>query len=117
MEEDHAAEQQDDLESMIAHMRAEALKRGKDWLCAKMEDESREPTEDTTSPPEKTPERAALPPQKPSRRRRAEGKQASNPTKKARVVIQNAEVEAAASPTEGGTSAPAEGEHISAIIK
>ncbi|KAJ1166419.1 hypothetical protein NDU88_006823 [Pleurodeles waltl] len=120
MEEDHAAEQQDDLESMIAHMRAEALKRGNDWLRTKMEDKSREPTErmeDTTSPPEKTPERAALPPQKPSRRRRAEGKQASNPTKKARVVIQNAEVEAAASPTEGVTSAPAEGEHISAIIK
>ncbi|KAJ1164476.1 hypothetical protein NDU88_004913 [Pleurodeles waltl] len=29
---------QDDLEKMVAHMRAETLKLGKDWLCAKMED-------------------------------------------------------------------------------
>ncbi|KAJ1119152.1 hypothetical protein NDU88_007338 [Pleurodeles waltl] len=123
MEEDHAAEQQDDLEGMITHMRAEALRRGKDWLRAKMEDKNKEPAErieDTTAPPvpsDKTPERASLPPQKPSRRRRSEGKQASKPTKKARVVIQNAEGEAAATPVDSRPSAPAEGEHISAIIK
>ncbi|KAJ1140935.1 hypothetical protein NDU88_007272 [Pleurodeles waltl] len=123
MEEDHAAEQQDDLESMIAHMRAEALRRGKDWLRAKMEDKNKDPAErieDTTAPPgpsEKTPERATLPPQKPSRRQRSEGKQASKPTKRARVVIQTAEDEAAATPADNRPSTPAEGEHISAIIK
>ncbi|KAJ1120226.1 hypothetical protein NDU88_008458 [Pleurodeles waltl] len=31
MEEDQVVEQQDYLERMIGHMRAEALKRGKDW--------------------------------------------------------------------------------------
>ncbi|KAJ1091969.1 hypothetical protein NDU88_005083 [Pleurodeles waltl] len=53
MEEDQVVEQQDDLERMIAHMRAEALKRGKDWLRAKMEDKSVESTEreeETTVP-------------------------------------------------------------------
>ncbi|KAJ1099835.1 hypothetical protein NDU88_004930 [Pleurodeles waltl] len=122
MEEDQAVEQLDDLEKMIVHMRVEAMRRGKDWLRAKVEDKSREPTErdgDTTAPPglsDNAAERASLPPQKPGRRR-SERKQANKPTKKARVVIQNAEDEAAATPVDSRLSAPAEGEHISAIIK
>ncbi|KAJ1160955.1 hypothetical protein NDU88_001444 [Pleurodeles waltl] len=114
MEEDQAVEQQDDLEKMIAHMRAEAMRRGKDWLSAKMEDKGREPAErdeDTTAPPglaDNAAERTPLPPQKPGRRRRSEGKQANKPTKKARVVILNTEDETAATPVDSRLSAPAE---------
>ncbi|KAJ1081524.1 hypothetical protein NDU88_001706 [Pleurodeles waltl] len=125
IEEDQVVEQQDDLERMIAHMRAEALKRGKDWLCAKMEEKSMETTEreeETTAPASLTDkagatERASLPPQKPGRQQRSEGKQARKPTKKARVVIQSTEDETALTPEASRPSAPAEGEHISAIIK
>ncbi|KAJ1178645.1 hypothetical protein NDU88_003888 [Pleurodeles waltl] len=106
---------------MIAHMRAEALRRGKDWLRAKMEDRSREPAErveDTTAPPGLADNSAERPPpQKPGRRRRSEGKQASKPTKKARIVIQTTDDETAAKPVDSRPSAPAEGEHISAIIE
>ncbi|KAJ1109064.1 hypothetical protein NDU88_006433 [Pleurodeles waltl] len=38
MEEIILEDQQDDLERMLAQMRSEALKRGKDWLRKKMED-------------------------------------------------------------------------------
>ncbi|KAJ1160367.1 hypothetical protein NDU88_000869 [Pleurodeles waltl] len=38
MEEVDVGDHQDDLEKMLAHMRAEALRRGKDWLRAKMEE-------------------------------------------------------------------------------
>ncbi|KAJ1211655.1 hypothetical protein NDU88_007012 [Pleurodeles waltl] len=110
---------------MIAHMRAEALKRGKDWLRAKMEDKSMEATErkeETTAPASLTDkagvtERASLPPQKPGRRQRSEGKQARKPTKKARVMILSTEDETAVTTEASRPRAPAEGEHISAIIK
>ncbi|KAJ1101470.1 hypothetical protein NDU88_006538 [Pleurodeles waltl] len=36
MEEDQVVEQQDDLERMLVQMRAEALKRGKDWQRVKV---------------------------------------------------------------------------------
>ncbi|KAJ1080830.1 hypothetical protein NDU88_001019 [Pleurodeles waltl] len=125
MEEDQVVEQQDNLERMIAHMRAEALKRGKDWLRAKMEDKSIEATEheeETTVAASLTDkagvtERASLPPQKPGRRQRTDGKQTRKPTKKANVVIQNTEGETAVTPEASRPRAPAEGEHISAIIK
>ncbi|KAJ1151287.1 hypothetical protein NDU88_004070 [Pleurodeles waltl] len=123
MEEDQVVEQQEDLERMIAHMRAEALKRGKDWLRAKMEDKSMELTEredETTTPTsltDKAAERALLPPQKPGRRQRSEGKQERKPTKKVRVVIQSTEDETTVTPEASRPRALAEGEHISAIIK
>ncbi|KAJ1139677.1 hypothetical protein NDU88_006044 [Pleurodeles waltl] len=123
MEEDQVVEQQDDLERMIAHMRAEALKRGKDWLRAKMEDKSLEPAERkevTTAPTslaDKAAEQAPLPPEKPGRRQRSEGKQSRKPNKKARVVIQSTDDATAATPEASRPRAPAEGEHINAIIK
>ncbi|KAJ1149073.1 hypothetical protein NDU88_001891 [Pleurodeles waltl] len=45
MEEDQIVKQQDDLEKIIAHMRAAALKHGKDWLRAKIEDKGGESQE------------------------------------------------------------------------
>ncbi|KAJ1131310.1 hypothetical protein NDU88_009648 [Pleurodeles waltl] len=114
MEEDQVVEQQDDLERMIAHMRAEALKRGKDWLRAKMEDKNMEPTEredETTAPTsltDKAAERASLPPQKPGRRQRSEGKQARKPTKKARAVFQSTDDETTVTPEASRPRAPAE---------
>ncbi|KAJ1185803.1 hypothetical protein NDU88_002590 [Pleurodeles waltl] len=125
MEEDQVVEQQDDLERMIAHMRAEALKRGKDWLRAKMEDKGVESIEhevETTAPASLTDkagttERTSPPPQKPGKQQRSEGKPARKSTKKARVVVQSTEDETSVTPEASRPRAPAEGEHISAIIK
>ncbi|KAJ1163644.1 hypothetical protein NDU88_004099 [Pleurodeles waltl] len=125
MEEDQVVEQQDDLERMIAHMRAEALKCGKDWLRAKMEEKGEErqntdipnasdphlvtDTNDRGSPP---------PPQKASKRQRTEGKPAKKTPKKARGTDRPTGAPSTREPAE--ISMPhtsAEGEHISAIIK
>ncbi|KAJ1117459.1 hypothetical protein NDU88_005659 [Pleurodeles waltl] len=38
MEEVEVGDHQDDLDKMLAHMRAEDLRRGNDWLRAKMEE-------------------------------------------------------------------------------
>ncbi|KAJ1137775.1 hypothetical protein NDU88_004171 [Pleurodeles waltl] len=96
MEEDQVVEQQDDLEKMIAHMRAEALKRGKDWLRAKMEDKGGESQErevvlsaplsliDNAGATEHT----TPPQQKENKRHRSEGKPARKPAKRAKVMVQ-----------------------------
>ncbi|KAJ1116822.1 hypothetical protein NDU88_005027 [Pleurodeles waltl] len=42
MEEVDVGDPQDDLERMLAQMRAEALRHGKDWLRAKMEERDTE---------------------------------------------------------------------------
>ncbi|KAJ1179520.1 hypothetical protein NDU88_004754 [Pleurodeles waltl] len=42
MEDTEMSEQQDDLKIMLAQMRAEALKRGKDWLRTNMEESASE---------------------------------------------------------------------------
>ncbi|KAJ1105405.1 hypothetical protein NDU88_002811 [Pleurodeles waltl] len=125
MEEDQVVEQQDDIERMIAHMRAAALKRGKDWLCAKMEDKGEESGEhdleatalSSLADDAGIAERISPPPQKASKRQRSEGKPAMKTAKKTRVVVQSTEEDTSASPESSISQAPAEGEHISAIIK
>ncbi|KAJ1139948.1 hypothetical protein NDU88_006309 [Pleurodeles waltl] len=125
MEEDQVVEQQDDLERMIAHMRAEALKRGNDWLRAKMEEKGEEiQSQDLSAPalPTLADETGVAggispPPQKVNKRQRTEGKPARKTTKKARDMVLTTEEHTTASPASGILRAPAEGEHISAIIK
>ncbi|KAJ1207461.1 hypothetical protein NDU88_002852 [Pleurodeles waltl] len=110
---------------MIAHMRAEALKRGKAWLCAKMVntgEESRAQVLEATAlanlPDEaRAAEWSSPPPQKANKRQRSEGKPARKTAKKSRVVVWNTEEDTSAAPKSSRTRAPAEGEHISAIIK
>ncbi|KAJ1129599.1 hypothetical protein NDU88_007966 [Pleurodeles waltl] len=80
---------------MIAHMRAEALKRGKDWLHAKMEEKGEEnQSQDFPAPalPILADETGAAegispPPQKANKRQRTEGKPARKTTKKARDMV------------------------------
>ncbi|KAJ1136423.1 hypothetical protein NDU88_002840 [Pleurodeles waltl] len=126
MEEDQVVEPQDDLERMLAHMRAEALKRGKDWLCVKMEEKGEERqsidipnpsdlplvtnTNDRGSPPP--------PPQKASKCQRTEGKPAKKTPKKARGTDRPTGAPSTRVPAKiSMPHTPAEGEHISAIIK
>ncbi|KAJ1109954.1 hypothetical protein NDU88_007311 [Pleurodeles waltl] len=91
MEEDQVVEPQDDLERMIAHMRAEALKRGKDWLRAKMEDKEEgmqnaaTPISQDLSPViEESVKGSPLPPPKTSKHRRTEGGAVKKTPKKAK---------------------------------
>ncbi|KAJ1115393.1 hypothetical protein NDU88_003617 [Pleurodeles waltl] len=121
MEEDQVVEQQDDLEKMIAHMRSEALKRGKDWLRAQMADREDEaqvhgapaPTKQTEEMGET--ERSPSPSQKSTKRQKSEGKPARKSAKRPKVTLQSTEESAVPNP--GASLAPAEGEHISAIIQ
>ncbi|KAJ1157662.1 hypothetical protein NDU88_010366 [Pleurodeles waltl] len=123
MEEDQVVEQQDDLERMISHMCAEALKRGKDWLSAKMVDTSKE------SRAHEAPALANLPDevgatewssprsQKASKGQKSEGKPARMTAKRPRVAVRSTEEDTAPKPGSSIARAPAEGEHISAIIQ
>ncbi|KAJ1140947.1 hypothetical protein NDU88_007284 [Pleurodeles waltl] len=91
MEEDQVVEPQGDLERMIAHMGAEAIKRGKDWLRAKMEDKG-EGMQNTDKPNtsdlppviEASGKGSPLPPRKASKRQRTEGGPVKKTPKKAR---------------------------------
>ncbi|KAJ1107509.1 hypothetical protein NDU88_004899 [Pleurodeles waltl] len=122
MEEDQVVEQQDELKAMIAHMRTEALKRGKDWLRTKMGDRSEEHRDQETpaaakvtddmAPTERTPS----PSQKAHKRQKTEGKPTRKTTKRPRGPAQSAEETTAPNPGPSLARAPAEGEHISAII-
>ncbi|KAJ1136643.1 hypothetical protein NDU88_003058 [Pleurodeles waltl] len=113
MEEDQVVEQQDDLEKMIAHMRSEALKRGKDWLRAKMVDREDEaqvhgapaPTKQTEEMSET--ERSPSPSQKSTKRQKSEGKPARKSAKRPKVTLQSTEETAVPNP--GASLAPAEG--------
>ncbi|KAJ1142441.1 hypothetical protein NDU88_008766 [Pleurodeles waltl] len=75
---------------MIAHMRAEALKHGKDWLRAKMEDKGEESQEcelEDKAPSSLTDnagaaERTTPPQQKASKQQRSEGEPARKSAKK-----------------------------------
>ncbi|KAJ1142108.1 hypothetical protein NDU88_008435 [Pleurodeles waltl] len=106
MDEDQVVEQQDDLERMIAHMRAEALKCSKDWLRTKMEDKGEESQEheleatalSSLTDNAGTAECISPPPQKASKRQRSEGKPARKSAKKARVVVQSTEEDTSAAP-------------------
>ncbi|KAJ1150412.1 hypothetical protein NDU88_003205 [Pleurodeles waltl] len=125
MEEDQVVEQQDDLERMLAQMRAEALKRGKDWLHAKMEEKGEERQSTDIPNPSDFPlvietndRRSPPPPQKPNKRQRTEGKPAKKTPKKARGTDRPNRTPSTREAAK--TSIPhtsAEGEHISAIIK
>ncbi|KAJ1185410.1 hypothetical protein NDU88_002203 [Pleurodeles waltl] len=92
MKEDLAVEQQDDLERMLAHMRVEALKHGKDWLRAKMDEKGKEnqsqdfsaPACSTLTDGTSTAGSISPPPQKASKRRRTEGKPVRKAAKKSR---------------------------------
>ncbi|KAJ1165761.1 hypothetical protein NDU88_006178 [Pleurodeles waltl] len=118
-------EQQDDLERMLAQMRAEALKRGKDWLRKKMEDttlvggspptEEQQPCtvleiDDLQVDREQTP--------KPNKRQKPAGKPARKPSKRTRVPERDSASPVAPETAESSSSYKStDGEHISAIIK
>ncbi|KAJ1152268.1 hypothetical protein NDU88_005044 [Pleurodeles waltl] len=125
MEEDQVVEQQDDLERMIAHMRAEALKRGKDWLRAKIEDKGGEAQERvaeqpatqseaniTTATEDTSPTR-----QKAVKRQRAEKKPTGKPSRRAKAMAQDTDDGAPAMLETSRPQILAEGEHISTLIK
>ncbi|KAJ1173836.1 hypothetical protein NDU88_005661 [Pleurodeles waltl] len=126
MEEVVVVEQQDDLERMLAHMRAEALRRGKDWFCAKMEERSDEGqltnmTEQdglhtTVDAGDAGPILAPIP--KTSKRQRTAGKPPKKVTKKLRGTCLATMASAAqGEPVPSCLVKPTEGEHISEIIK
>ncbi|KAJ1178224.1 hypothetical protein NDU88_003471 [Pleurodeles waltl] len=125
MEEDQVVEQQDDLERMIAHMRAEALKRGKDWLRAKIEDEGGEAQErvaEQPAPQSETNIPTATEDTSPTRqkavkRQRAEKKSAGKPSKRSKAVAQDTVEGSPAIPETSRPQILAEGEHISTLIK
>ncbi|KAJ1189421.1 hypothetical protein NDU88_006166 [Pleurodeles waltl] len=125
MEEDQVVEQQDDLERIIAHILAEALKHGKDWLRAKMVDtseESRAQVLEATAlanlPDEAgAADQSSSPPQKANKRQRSEGKPARKTAKKSRVGVRNTEEDTSATPESSLARALAEGEHLNAIFK
>ncbi|KAJ1209535.1 hypothetical protein NDU88_004909 [Pleurodeles waltl] len=122
MEEDQVVEPQDELEAMIAHMRTEALKRGKDWLRTKMGDRSEEHRDQETpamaiiADDMARTERSPSPAQKARKRQKAEGKPTRKTTKRPRGPAQMAEETTVPNPGPSLARAPAEGEHISAII-
>ncbi|KAJ1162289.1 hypothetical protein NDU88_002757 [Pleurodeles waltl] len=115
MEEDQVVKQQDDLERMIVHMGAEALKRGKDWLRSKMEDKGvdLEGHEDTptahlnVTDNSGAPEHTAPTPQKASKRQRSDVKPTRKLAKRAKVVAQDTDEDAAATPQTSRPRAPA----------
>ncbi|KAJ1189160.1 hypothetical protein NDU88_005911 [Pleurodeles waltl] len=126
MEEDQVVEQQDDLDRMLAQMMAEALKRGKNWLCAKMEEKSEERQIQDLSAPgcltlaDETNAAGGITPrpQKSSKRQRTEGKPAKKTAKKPTGTEKTTGETPTRAPPESSISCiPAEGEHISAIIK
>ncbi|KAJ1160422.1 hypothetical protein NDU88_000924 [Pleurodeles waltl] len=91
VEEGDVGDHQDDLEKMLAHMRAEALKQGKDWLRAKMEervadgdvsqvsDQNLTTREDASGPGSKVD-----PTHKANKRQRTEGKPAKKVAKRSK---------------------------------
>ncbi|KAJ1194465.1 hypothetical protein NDU88_003753 [Pleurodeles waltl] len=124
MEEDQVVEQQDDLERMIAHMRAEALKRGKDYLRAKIEDkggEAQERVSEQPAPQNESNTPTATEDTSPTRRKavkrqRAEKKPTGKPSRRGKAMAQDSN----GTPAMPETSRPqilAEGEHISTLIK
>ncbi|KAJ1101531.1 hypothetical protein NDU88_006598, partial [Pleurodeles waltl] len=125
MEETMLEEQQDDLERMLAQMRAEALKRGKDWLRKKMEDTK--PMGGLSSSEEQQPgtvveindlqeDREQTP--KPSKRQKSAGKPARKPSKRTRVPeCDTTSPGAPETPESSSSHKSTGGEHISAIIK
>ncbi|KAJ1119407.1 hypothetical protein NDU88_007593 [Pleurodeles waltl] len=125
MKDGQMVELQDDLEKMIAHMWAEALKRGKDWLRAKMEDSGVENQEkDLTAPvvldlteETGTGGNTTPPPQRPSKRQRTEAKPTKRASKKPRSGDQTADELLTVAPAPSTPRMPAEGEHISTLIK
>ncbi|KAJ1132426.1 hypothetical protein NDU88_010739 [Pleurodeles waltl] len=110
---------------MLAWMRAEALKRGKDWLHKKMEDttpeggpsltEDQQPSTaleigDLQADREQTP--------KPSKRQKSAGKPARKPLKRTRAPERDtASPVAPETPESSSSHKSTDGEHISAIIK
>ncbi|KAJ1129997.1 hypothetical protein NDU88_008356 [Pleurodeles waltl] len=110
---------------MIAHMQAEALKHGKDWLRAKMVDTSDESRAQVLEAialanlPDKegAAEQSSPPPQKANKHQRSEGKPARKTAKKSTVRVWNTEEDTSATPEYSLARAPAEGEHINTIIK
>ncbi|KAJ1206358.1 hypothetical protein NDU88_001764 [Pleurodeles waltl] len=107
---------------MIAHMRTEALKRGKDWLRTKMGDRSEEHRDQETpamaivADDMARTERSPSPAQKARKRQKAEGKPTRKTTKRPRGPAQSAEETTVPNPGPSLARAPAKREHISAII-
>ncbi|KAJ1157363.1 hypothetical protein NDU88_010076 [Pleurodeles waltl] len=105
-------------------MRAEALKRGKDWLRAKMDKKGEEnqsqdlsaPACSTSTDGTSTVGSISPPPQKASKRQRTEGKLARKVAKKARGMDQTTGEHPTSAPVTSISRVPAESEHISAII-
>ncbi|KAJ1164474.1 hypothetical protein NDU88_004911 [Pleurodeles waltl] len=89
MEEVEAMEHQVDLEKMLAHMRAEALKRGKDLLRSKMEDNVAEGDVQLvhiTKEDAKETEPVGHPTHNAAKRQRVEGRQAKKVAKRPKAA-------------------------------
>ncbi|KAJ1105363.1 hypothetical protein NDU88_002770 [Pleurodeles waltl] len=91
MEEVDVVNHQDDLGKMLSHMRAEALRRGKDWLRAKMEERVADgdvsqvlDQNGTTREDASVPGSEVDPTHKGSTQKRTEGKQAKKVAKRTR---------------------------------
>ncbi|KAJ1146364.1 hypothetical protein NDU88_012641 [Pleurodeles waltl] len=125
MEEVNVEDQQDDLERMLAQMRTEALKRGKDWLRKKMDDAAPEggvlltvdqhafmggDNGDLQSDREQT--------RKPNKQQKSMGKPAKKPTKTTRAPDRDtASPPDPETPESSSSHKSTDGEHISTIIK
>ncbi|KAJ1129141.1 hypothetical protein NDU88_007512 [Pleurodeles waltl] len=124
MEEVDTGEHQADLKRMLAQMRVEALRRGKDWLRAKMEERIPEGDVKQVSdlnPPTREdagdPGSELDPTQKARKRQRTEGKPAKKVAKRNRGANWSTMAAATVEAPESSSSwKPAEGKHISEII-
>ncbi|KAJ1141040.1 hypothetical protein NDU88_007377 [Pleurodeles waltl] len=125
MEEVDVGDHQDDLERMLAQMRAEALRRGNDWLRAKMEERTPEGDAQQVSDLNPTTMEYAGDPgpdfdptHKASKWQRAEGKLAKKVAKKPRGANRPTSAPATVeAPENSSLWKPTEDENISAIIK
>ncbi|KAJ1100956.1 hypothetical protein NDU88_006031 [Pleurodeles waltl] len=125
MEDVVVVEQQDDLERMLAQMRAEALKQGKDWLRKEMEDTGPErgtppaPEHDIPAKGDNSETKSEMDhARKPNKRQRPVGKPAKKAAKRTRGPERDtappSELE---TPESISSRKSTDGEHISAIIK
>ncbi|KAJ1108490.1 hypothetical protein NDU88_005866 [Pleurodeles waltl] len=110
---------------MLAQMRVEALKRGKDWLCRKMEETGPEGgvpqllDQNATSWGEtRDPESEVDHTHKPNKQQRSVGKSGKKVVKRPKGLDRStASPPGLEAPENSSSGNPTEGEHISAIIK
>ncbi|KAJ1154287.1 hypothetical protein NDU88_007040 [Pleurodeles waltl] len=125
MEEQGNGNHQDELEKILAHMRAEAMKHGKDWQRTKMTEEvmdgnaEKQAGEGSSSQGETgCPGAKREFTEKPRKRQKVEGKPARKAPKKTMGSnLSSTTSVMAEKPRNSSLLKPADGEHIGAIIK